>query len=249
MNVTCPQCATVFRVDPAKVPERGVRARCSVCAGLIAVRRPPVTELVSPKPPAPERTAEPSLVRTAEPWPAALLPRTPPAPLAVPFTPTPTPPPAPVAEPIRFAPPPPPKPPVSEPVRSASPTAPEPMARPNSPPAVTFSALPPETPAPGAPRIATPRSASPFTNPFLQQNPSTRARRLARALISDLVVYHPEKRQRGLADGNLKELFAEEIRKSWEEYSEQVGDEIASGTSYFTEALNEILSEGRQLFG
>ena len=123
----------------------------------------------------------------------------------------------------------------------------------NSPPSVTFSALPPEAPpqAPSQapPRGAAPRAGSPFTNPFLQQDPGTRARRLARALISDLVVYHPEKRQRGLADGNLKELFAEEIRKSWEEYSEQVGEEIASSTTFFTEALNEILSEGRQLFG
>ena len=42
MNVSCPQCATVFRVDPAKVPERGVRARCSVCGALIPVRRPAV---------------------------------------------------------------------------------------------------------------------------------------------------------------------------------------------------------------
>lgn len=88
-----------------------------------------------------------------------------------------------------------------------------------------------------------------FNNPFLQQDPSTRARRLARALVSDLVVYYPEKRQRGLAEGNLKELFGEEIRKSWEEYSEQVGEEIASTTPYFTEALNEILAEGRSLFG
>ena len=86
-------------------------------------------------------------------------------------------------------------------------------------------------------------------NPFLQQDPSTRARRLARALVSDLVVYYPDKRQRGLAEGNLKELFAEEIRKSWEEYTEQVGEELAKATPYFTEALNEILAEGRPLFG
>ncbi|MSR02063.1 MAG: hypothetical protein EXR94_04890 [Gemmatimonadetes bacterium] len=30
MNVTCTACQTVFRVDPAKVPAAGVRARCSV---------------------------------------------------------------------------------------------------------------------------------------------------------------------------------------------------------------------------
>jgi len=97
--------------------------------------------------------------------------------------------------------------------------------------------------------VATAPGSARFNNPFLQQDPSTRARRLARALVSDLVVYYPEKRQRGLAEGNLKELFGEEIRKSWEEYTEQVGPEIASNTPYFTEALNEILAEGRAVFG
>jgi len=120
---------------------------------------------------------------------------------------------------------------------------------------VPLDALPavePPRPAP-APPVPSPepvveQPARPG-NPFLHQSPSTRARRLARALVSDLVVYHPEKRQRGLNDGNLKELFAEEIRKSWEEYQEQVGQELATTTPYFTEALNEILAEGRPLFG
>ena len=39
MNVSCPNCATVYRVDPAKVPETGVRARCSICSAVFAVRR------------------------------------------------------------------------------------------------------------------------------------------------------------------------------------------------------------------
>ncbi|MEZ4378451.1 MAG: hypothetical protein AB7N73_02230 [Gemmatimonadales bacterium] len=126
-----------------------------------------------------------------------------------------------------------------------------------SPPPVPFSALPVEpAPAPAPPPPPPAPTAEPsapaggrFTNPFLQQDPATRARRLARALVSDLVVYHPEKRQRGLAEGNLKELFGEEIRKSWEEYTEQVGEEVARTTPYFTDALNEILAEGRTLFG
>ena len=37
MNVSCPQCSTIFRVDPAKVPPGGVRARCSTCSGVIPV--------------------------------------------------------------------------------------------------------------------------------------------------------------------------------------------------------------------
>ena len=139
-----------------------------------------------------------------------------------------------------------------------------PLAPPLVSPVVPIAALPDEGPfgtdafAPQAPTVAAPpppQAPPPSApahrpgNPFLQQDPATRARRLARALVSDLVVYHPEKRQRGLQDGNLKELFAEEIRKSWEEYTEQVGEEIASSTPYFTEALNEILAEGRTLFG
>ncbi len=85
-------------------------------------------------------------------------------------------------------------------------------------------------------------------NPFLSQDPAAKARRLARALISDMVVYHPGKRQEGLRDGTLKELFQEEIQKSWEEYSEQVGKDVADSTPYFREALNEILTDGRQIF-
>jgi hypothetical protein len=85
-------------------------------------------------------------------------------------------------------------------------------------------------------------------NPFLSQDPALKARRLARALISDMVVYHPVKRQEGLRDGTLKQLFEDEIKKSWEEYSDQVGRDVAESTSYFKEALNEILAGGRQIF-
>ncbi len=86
------------------------------------------------------------------------------------------------------------------------------------------------------------------TNPFLAQDPDARARRLARALISDIVVYHPAKRRDALRDGSLKLMFEEEIRKSWEEYVDQVGQELAQSTSYFNEALNEILADGQPVF-
>ncbi len=221
MNVTCPQCATVFRVDPAKVPERGVRARCSVCAGLIAVHRPvtgavPVT---APAPSVPAPAPESPRQAAAVPTPPVEAPSAP-APVRMP-----EPEPEPEAEDEEFR------------VEAPAPMAPPPIAPLPPPPAPTGG------PAPRSP------AASRFSNPFLQQDPSARARRLARALISDLVVYHPEKRQRGLVDGNLKELFGEEIRKSWEEYAEQVGEDVANTTPYFTDALNEILAEGRKLFG
>src|SRR5215217_8841600 len=50
MNVTCPNCATIYRVDPAKVPEGGVRARCSVCSAVFAVKREGEEADTSPAP-------------------------------------------------------------------------------------------------------------------------------------------------------------------------------------------------------
>jgi len=70
---------------------------------------------------------------------------------------------------------------------------------------------------------------------------------LARALVSDMIVYQPEKRQRALAAGNVKEAFDEEIKKSWEEYVQQVGTELANSTPFFNEALNEILAGGQKI--
>ena len=85
-------------------------------------------------------------------------------------------------------------------------------------------------------------------NPFLAQDPSAKARRLARALVSDMVVYHPAKRREALRAGNLRSAFEEEINKSWEEFVDQVGRELAEGTPHFRDALNEILGDGSQMF-
>ncbi len=112
-------------------------------------------------------------------------------------------------------------------------------------------AIPPATPgggAPAAPPKAVPSGAGAPVNPFLSKDPKQKARRLARALVSDLVVYHPEKRQQGLKNGTLKELFDDEIKKSWEEYTDQIGTDIAEATAYFNDALNEILGDGSKIF-
>lgn len=71
---------------------------------------------------------------------------------------------------------------------------------------------------------------------------------MARALISDVAAYHPERQERGLREGRLKELFQDELRKSWQEYVEQVGIEMAKSTPYFRDALNEILAKGKRVF-
>lgn len=168
MNVSCPHCATVFRVDPAKVPAEGVRARCAICRGVFRVEAP---------------AQEPAAVIEL-----------------------------PVAQPV------------SQPAEQRA-----------VPPA---AAQEPERPA--APR--------PAGFAFGATDPAAKARRLARALVSDMVTYHPERREQALSNGTLKREFKEEIRKSWEEYVEQVGTETALGTPFFRDALNEILARGQPLF-
>jgi hypothetical protein len=97
-----------------------------------------------------------------------------------------------------------------------------------------------------APGSGTPNRAP--INPFLANDPNAKARRLSRALVSDLVTYFPQRREEGMRDGTLRELFREEIKKSYEEYTEQVGREFAESTTHFQEALNDILAGGQKIF-
>jgi len=120
------------------------------------------------------------------------------------------------------------------------------------------SATPAKTPlgahpsVPSRPSAATPTApATPAkrpVNPFLANDPNLKARRLARALVSDMIAYLPDKREQGLRDGTLKALFKEEIKKSYEEYIDQIGKEFAESTTHFQEALNDLLAGGQKMF-
>ena len=266
MNVSCPNCNTTYRVDPAKVPETGVRARCAVCSAVFLVRRDGAAAPVSAAPAAVSAPPGPApAAATTSPPPAPApppppAPRAPAVPLRGPMPPAmppgagvrppafrPATPPRPAGAPAGAVPAANPPPPPRPPVRTAP--SPAPAASPPAAPAPSLGAppAPPSAASPPATTTAPPSPARPI-NPFLTQDPAAKARRLARALISDMVVYHPAKRQEGLRDGTLKQLFDEEIKKSWEEYADQVGKDVADSTPYFREALNEILADGKQLF-
>jgi hypothetical protein len=105
---------------------------------------------------------------------------------------------------------------------------------------------PPPPPAPAAPAAHRPTRAP--INPFLANDPNVKARRLARALVSDIIAYFPEKHADGLRAGTLRELFREEIKKSYEEYVDQMGREFAESTTHFQDALNDVLAGGKKVF-
>lgn len=103
-------------------------------------------------------------------------------------------------------------------------------------------------PATARPAAAGSSSGPRPINPFLANDPNAKARRLARALISDLISYFPQKKEEGLRDGTLKQLFKEEIKKSYEEFVDQIGKEFAETTTHFQDALNDILAGGQKVF-
>jgi hypothetical protein len=115
-----------------------------------------------------------------------------------------------------------------------------------APPRAAPTAAPSTAPQPSS--TAAPAPARPPINPFLANDPNAKAKRLARALVSDIATYFPQKREEGLRDGTLKQLFREEIKKSYEEYVEQVGREFAETTTHFQDALNDVLAAGKKLF-
>ena len=360
MNVVCPECGSIFRVDPAKIPLAGVRARCSVCGGVIAIGErgridddfavpqpaatqsaqrpasgaaspaplPPRPAITMPTPPQPSRAQVDALLsgmsRKAMPnaeTPPASLPSVPATAhgsgpvTAVPASPAsatpamsaPSAPGAPAAPPrtgfpfshLSSAPAQPGGAPVPRPAAPRAPTPVRPMPRaesapagqvpnaagagaprppaaprplgapapsvghaapaaPEAPPAgIPFAPRPAAPPTPGpapAPRVTAPvqRPAAPGSrapiNPFLSNDPNVKAKRLARALVSDIVAYFPDKHREGLRNGTLRELFREEIKKSYEEYVDQMTREFAESTTHFQDALNDVLAGGKRIF-
>ncbi len=215
MTVSCPDCRSVFRVDPAKVPATGVRARCSVCGGVIAISGGTLPISVTPS----STRAVPTFAGGT----SRATPKVSTMALAVG-----------APEPLEPA------------VPTASASAPDAEVSARSDAVAAAPARLAVTPTPMT--SGTPADGRRPINPFLHADPEQRARRLARALVSDLVAYHPQKRDEGLRDGTLRQLFREEIKKSYEEYVEQVGRDAAEKSPHFQGALNEILGGGRKLF-
>jgi hypothetical protein len=103
-------------------------------------------------------------------------------------------------------------------------------------------------PAPVSPGRFSASAGIPTGLPEGERVKHERARRLARVLASDIAIYNKEKRDRGVAEGNLVAVLGYEIKKSWEVYKERVTPEMANSTPYFRDALNEMLADGKKVF-
>ena len=108
----------------------------------------------------------------------------------------------------------------------------------------------PKVPEAGQAPDALPEPESPPVSPptFGKRDPMEKAQRLARVLVSDIILYNPDRHHSAAESRRIKEEFEEEIQKSWNEYVEQVGEDVANSTPFFNDALNEILAKGEKIF-
>lgn len=236
MKLECASCSTRYTIDDTIIPPLGAKVRCRKCGNVIAV--PARTESAEPVVPAP--TATPVVPPPARPFET---------PSPAPFTPNPSSFASP--SPAASAPPSPELPPVSY-------TASAPVAPPTPPVAPASSGFsffpsdgavaPAAQAAPQAPAPAPPVSAGDGSLSADEKKQHEKARRLARVLASDIAIYNREKKDRGLAEGNLVAVLGYEIKKSWEIYKERVGADFANTTPHFRDALNDLLAEGKKIF-
>ncbi len=223
MVVECQSCGTKYNVDENKLPAAGVKVRCHKCQNIIIIKKPaltPIAEPVMPEAPVPP-------------------PQAPVEPKVPEVVPPPIPKPAPIPEPE------PPKPEITVPepeikkpvIETPAPAPPPPQVE---PPIIVHA---PE------PMVQTPPAPAPAAQLSEEDKKwHERAKRLAKALASDLVLYNQAKVEQGLKEGTLVQLLGSEIRRSWEYYCQQIPKHIVESTDYFKEQLNKVVGKGKELF-
>ena len=238
IQIQCPSCPSSFPVDPDKIPEAGVNARCSSCGQVFRVERPTSIDDLAPE-------AEPAVEADMSFEPVS-------APEADP-------------EPVvdsTVAP--------EDEITMMADFGAEVQAEPEEPATDSFfsggaladtedssaadadvvgDAAVEEAPAE---EEAPPEEEAPAVSGFSfgKRDPRDKAKRLARVLLSDMTMYNADLHESALANGSMKEDFEEKIEKSWKEYVEQVGPEMAEGDGqeFWRAALNDVLAKGEEVF-
>jgi len=67
------------------------------------------------------------------------------------------------------------------------------------------------------------------------------ARRIARAVVSDIALYNVKKVEEGIRNDSLFDLLKNEIDEGRSYYLSRIDPEIAENTNYFNQALVDVL--------
>jgi len=76
-------------------------------------------------------------------------------------------------------------------------------------------------------------------------DPHERAKRLARLIVSDIIIYNHDKIAEGIKEDTLFDLLKEDIEVGRTYYEKNIDPAVAERTDYFNHALVDILIKGR----
>ena len=220
MITTCTECKARYQLDAEKIPPRVIKVRCPACGGVFSLDGSLAKNQAVSEEVQPQQ--EPLVIQrgSGEFSPSAADER-------------------PAARVQTDA--------VSKPQSVPEPAAAEPAA---VAPAAT-------APVAAEPAAAEPAVTEPATGVAVMDRPARSGSRrmqrskeemLARALVSDIMVYNRDLYDKAKDEGNLLEALGAEIKKSWELYKEKVTPEVANSSNHFRDALNEILADGENIF-
>jgi len=67
------------------------------------------------------------------------------------------------------------------------------------------------------------------------------ARRLARTILSDIVLYNQDKLKKGIEEDSLFEVLTDELDEGKRYYETMVDEDIRNATNFFNEAVVDVL--------
>ena len=73
-----------------------------------------------------------------------------------------------------------------------------------------------------------------------------KARRLARIIVSDIVLYNQVKVEEGVRKGSFFELLADDIKEGRALYTCRVSEEIRQATSYLEDTFEELIAKKKR---
>jgi predicted Zn finger-like uncharacterized protein len=76
-----------------------------------------------------------------------------------------------------------------------------------------------------------------------------KAKRLARIIVSDIVLYNQSKVEEGVRNGTFHELLTDDIREGRALYTRRVAEEIRMETSYLEDGFEELIAKKRREMG
>lgn len=114
---------------------------------------------------------------------------------------------------------------------------------PEQKPKALFETPPAETEPVAGPSVETPPAEKP---PVAESPAHAKAKRLARLIVSDIVLYNQAAVEEGVRNNTFAEILAHDIREARNLYAQRVSEEIRNATTYLDDAFDELIARKKR---